>query len=91
MTPNGEIRAGVPIIGQPATVKSWCGQVVVTCNCAGHEPVLLIVGVIGQCPACRRAFQITKINFDAATNQVAISVGLVVTREEGLALQGVPS
>lgn len=95
MSGNGktmQIPAGIPIIGQPAVVKSWAAQVVVQCNCPAKEPVLMVLGGIGQCPACQRAFTITKIGFDATTGQANVTIGLVVQREAVAAADaGVPS
>jgi hypothetical protein len=87
MSGNGktmQFPAGLPIIGQPVT-KSWAAQVVVQCNCAAKEPVMLVLGGIGQCPACQRAYTITGIQFDAQAGQAQISVGVVVTREAAAA------
>jgi hypothetical protein len=94
MSGNGktmQFPAGIPIIGQPVT-KSWSAQVVLQCNCPAHEPVPLVLGGVGQCPACQRAFTITTIHFDAATGQAQIGVGVVVPRESATPAEaGVPS
>jgi hypothetical protein len=83
--------AGIPIIGQLATVKAWAAQVVVQCNCEDKQPVLLPVGGLGECPSCHRKFGIQTIQFNAQTNQAQISVGLVATREDAIAGNGVSS
>jgi hypothetical protein len=89
---NGQIPAGIPIIGQAATVSNWCVQVVATCNCEAKGVVLVVLGMLGQCPSCHRAFQITKLAFDAQTGQAMISLGLVVPpREAPAVVEGVPS
>lgn len=91
MSSNGRLPAGIPIIGQAATVKSWCCQVVAQCNCEAKEPVLLVIGLIGVCPSCQRQFQITQVQFNGQTGQVSISIGLVVTQQDAAAFQGARS
>lgn len=89
---HGQVPGGIPILGQPATVKSWACQVVATCNCEGKEPVLVVLGMLGQCPSCQRLYQITRIAFDAQTGQAMLSLGLVVPpKADPAALPGVPS
>lgn len=89
---NGQIPAGIPILGQPATVSNWCVQVVATCNCETKGTVLVVLGMAGQCPSCHRLFQITKLAFDAQTGQAIISLGLIVPpRDESAAVEGAPS
>ena len=53
--------AGVPIIGQPFTLKNFFVTVQIVCNCEAKEPVLLVGNSISQCPGCRRAFQMQEI------------------------------
>jgi hypothetical protein len=90
MSTNGQqFPAGIPIIGQPAVVKGWAAQVMLVCNCADKEPVLVPIGGLGECPACHRKFLVQTITFDARTNQAQINVGLVMTREDAIAGQGV--
>jgi hypothetical protein len=80
------------LVGQVVTVKNWSCQVVATCNCEAKEAVLVVLGMLGQCPSCKRLFQITQIGFDGKTGSASIVLGLVVPQADPAAApQGVLS
>lgn len=55
--------AGVPIIGQPFTIKSWFPTVMLVCNCEGKEPVMIPRGGAAPCPACKKLYSIQQVQF----------------------------
>lgn len=71
-------HAGVPIVGQPCTLKSWVPTVMVQCNCDEKAPILLIGQSIVACPACQRRYQIGGIQYHLANAQLNIGINLVV-------------
>lgn len=60
-SPVVKFPTGVPIVGQPFTLKNFFVTVQIVCNCEGKEPVLLVGNGIGTCPGCRRGFQLQGI------------------------------
>ena len=70
-------KNGVPIIGQPFTVKGGFPTTLLQCQCEAHEPVMLIGGSPGQCSACHRTFVCASFSFNAQTGQIQVQVGLV--------------
>ncbi len=67
----------VPIIGQPFTFKAWFPTVSITCGCEAKESVLIVGQAIAACAACGRGYKVQQIQFDAATGQMNIALGLV--------------
>lgn len=72
---NGHKRAlafsppkGIPLVGQPFTIKGWFPTVLLTCNCEGKEPVMIPRGGAAQCPACKNIYTIRQIQAPAGVN-----------------------
>ena len=69
--------AGVPIIGQPFTVKGGYATALIQCQCEAREPVLLLGNAPAFCAGCHRGFIIVGFSFDARVGQIQVNVGLV--------------
>lgn len=69
----------IPILGQPCTFLAFVPTVMITCNCDGQAPVLLVgMGGRAKCPACDRVFELNGIQFQKGQPQLAVNVGLVI-------------
>lgn len=70
----------IPIIGQPFAIRGWFPTVLLVCNCAGKEPVMVPRGAAAQCPSCKKLYTIQQI---AMTPDGNINFGIgVMTRED---------
>jgi hypothetical protein len=65
--PNAE---QLPLVGQPCAINSWVPILSLTCNCDA-KPALLIVGLgnLTMCPACKRGFQLHGVTQDIRTGK----------------------
>lgn len=75
---------GIPILGQPCTVHGWLPTVMLTCNCMPEKTPLLIVGLgaVAQCPACKNAYAISRIEHDGQTGAGAVQISKVILPSE---------
>lgn len=64
---------GIPIIGQPFTIKGWFPTVLLICNCGKGEAVMVPKGGAAACPACSRVFTI-----QAVQGNVQFGIGIMV-------------
>jgi len=70
--------AKIPIVGQRVTLKSWFPTAIIVCNCQPHpEPIVLLSGNPGPCPACGSQYLIAKIHHELH-NPAAQEIGIAV-------------
>lgn len=73
----------IPIVGQAFTLKNWLPVVNIVCNCEAQELVTLAgVGTVAQCSACKRAFTVGLIQFNAQTGQSNVGIAVAVPPQE---------
>ncbi len=92
MSPNNvhPFPAGIPIIGQPFTLKSWVPIVNLVCNCEAHDVVLLVGEAPGACPSCGRGFVIISVAHKLQ-QPPQIGIGIVRTTPAAAIAEQVPS
>lgn len=74
-------RPGVPIIGQPFTIRAWFPTVLANCSCdSKHAMLLQGVGNVTTCPDCGKSLMIQELVQDPASQQIGVKVALVVPR-----------
>jgi hypothetical protein len=66
-----DINAQVPILGQPAVVKSVLVVGLVVCNCDAKTPMFLPMGAQSMCPGCKRKYVL------ALGSELKVGVGIV--------------
>lgn len=82
--PTGPRLAGVPLLGQLFTLKTWLMQLVLTCNCCERPEPILIVGRPGAisdpCPKCGRRFVLQPLSMNA-DGQLQMNIGATAPDE----------
>jgi len=70
----------IPTIGgtMPAVFKRFIPHVVLQCQCQGKSPIVITGRQIVTCPDCKIAYTVTKVAWDARTDQVEIEYGPVM-------------
>lgn len=79
--------AGLPIIGQPFTIKNWFPTVLLVCNCEGKEPVMVPRGGAAQCPACKKIYSIQQVAMTPDGN-VNFGIGVMTPEDAADASKG---
>jgi hypothetical protein len=69
----------IPIIGQPFTIKGWFPTVLLTCNCAKPEAVMIPRGGAAACPSCGRIYSIQVVQ-----GNVQFGIGVMTPELEGV-------
>lgn len=80
---NGTNLGAMPTVGAPYELRGWFPTILIVCGCGAKEPIM-IVGQkqIGQCKACKRAYQLQSLAFDAATNKTAMNLAIGIVEEK---------
>lgn len=79
--------AGLPIIGQPFTIKAWFPTVMLVCNCEGKEPVMVPRGGAAPCPACKKLYSIQQVAMTPDGN-VNFGIGVMTPEDAAEASKG---
>ncbi len=70
--------AKIPIVGQRVTLKSWFPTAVIVCTCTPHpEPIVLLSGMPGECPACHAHYVLAKIHHEL-NNPAVQEIGIAI-------------
>lgn len=84
--------AHIPIVGQPCKVHGWFPTVLLSCSCEAKTPLMIVgLGAVAQCEACKRGFSISGLLHDAATGAGSVSVGLAMPPAPPIDLDRKPS
>jgi hypothetical protein len=73
--------ANIPIVGLPFELEVWFIQVLITCKCEAPKPVLIIgqpPAAMGQCPSCKKTYQLQTIGIDPRTGQPHFQIAMVI-------------